>query len=240
MYKIVETKDASPSLILSQGEVSEMMHNSYGAFSESLYIYEQALIKAHELQWPIQVYSLGLGLGYNEWICIGFCLKHNLKLELQTSESESWLYEVLNTVLTDSKSDKPEVKSSMLKVISLVAQHYGLSNDSILKKAQLMQADGHWKLYSSLRIESLNEIKPCNIIFYDAFSKKMSPALWSEDFLNKFLTSVSKEKCIFSTYACTGALKRALSDQSYKLEARLGFQGKRESTLAIKNSNDLT
>lgn len=234
----METKDNSPSLILGTEAVSEMMHNSHGAFKESLYIYESALIQAHQQNLPISVYSLGLGLGYNEWISMGYCLKHNLKLKLQTSESEQWLYSALKQFLKLESATKlkDEVEQAKEQVVSLVAEYYGLKNTDLIAFAKKLLNTSDWQLYGALTTESLKSLQPVSVVFYDAFSKKMSPQLWEESFLTEFLSHiVSKTGCVFSTYACTGSLKRALKNCGFELIPRSGFKGKRESTLAIKS-----
>lgn len=233
----METKDNSPSLILGSDELNEMMHNSYGAFKESLYIYESALIQAHnEQNLPLSVYSLGLGLAYNEWISMGYCLKHNLSLKLQTSESEEWLYHVLKQVvgLEQLSEEFKDVYQAMERVIELVCVHYDLKSMELIQFAQSLLNSSSWQLYSSLTKESVMALQPATVIFYDAFSKKMSPDLWDEEFLTQFFTHTADSNCVFSTYACTGSLKRALKQCGFQLIPRPGFEGKRESTLAIK------
>ena len=154
----METKDNSPSLILGSDELNEMMHNSYGAFKESLYIYESALIQAHnEQNLPLSVYSLGLGLAYNEWISMGYCLKHNLSLKLQTSESEEWLYHVLKQVvgLEQLSEEFKDVYQAMERVIELVCVHYDLKSMELIQFAQSLLNSSSWQLYSSLTKESV-------------------------------------------------------------------------------------
>ena len=236
----METKDKSPSLILGSDGLSEMMHNSHGAFKESLYIYESALIQAHKQEHlALSVYSLGLGLGYNEWISLGYCLKHKLSLKLQTSESEQWLYTVLKQIVGLESADQSfqDVYKAMIQVIELVCEHYELKPKDMIQSAHKLLASSDWKLYGALTNESLALIEPVTVVFYDAFSKKMSPELWQEEFLTNFLLhTAAPEGCVFSTYACTGSLKRSLKQSGFHLIPRQGFEGKRESTLAIKQS----
>ncbi len=42
------------------------------------------------------------------------------------------------------------------------------------------------------------------------------------------------EPVFFSTYACTGVLRRALANEGFLVEKRMGFQGKRNSTIATR------
>ena len=75
-------------------------------------------------------------------------------------------------------------------------------------------------------------------VLYDAFSSKSTPELWSEDFLSSFLDGLG-EDCVFTTYASTGALKRALKKIDFQIVPRKGFLGRRESTLAVRGEKYL-
>jgi tRNA U34 5-methylaminomethyl-2-thiouridine-forming methyltransferase MnmC len=82
----------------------------------------------------------------------------------------------------------------------------------------------------------MNKVFPTPIIslfFFDAFSGKSTPELWTPEFLALFLQRVAQEKAVFATYACTGTLKRTLQTAGFVVEKRPGFQGKRDSTTAV-------
>ena len=66
-YAFEATEDGSQTLRLGLGEgASEAMHSLRGAFSETDYIYGEALRAALTRGWPLNVLSMGLGLGYVE------------------------------------------------------------------------------------------------------------------------------------------------------------------------------
>jgi len=87
-----------------------------------------------------------------------------------------------------------------------------------------------WKLEGALTPEFQAERK-YECIFYDAFSSKTSPHLWEQGFLENFWSQIAAEKCLVTTYACTGALKRSLKANGFELILREGFHSKRNSTL---------
>ncbi|WP_157776241.1 MnmC family methyltransferase [Gloeomargarita lithophora] len=72
-------------------------------------------------------------------------------------------------------------------------------------------------------------------ILFDAYSSKTSQALWQEAYLTNLINYYSSSNCLFTTYASTSSLKRALKSCGFTLENRAGFEGKKESTWATKN-----
>jgi len=89
-------------------------------------------------------------------------------------------------------------------------------------------------------ILNFTENKRWHVMCFDAFSKKSSATLWTEEFLNSFLENHTHADCVFTTYACTSQLKRVLKKHGFSLINRPGFAGKRESTLAMRGSLFLT
>jgi|GEM_PF-367453 len=97
---LIQTADGSYSLryFLDEGRLTEPMHSSKGAWSETLHIYYPALSRSlagfspHQAQWNVA--SIGLGLGYNEILAAALALKNNLKsdsLEIVSFESQAEL-----------------------------------------------------------------------------------------------------------------------------------------------------
>jgi hypothetical protein len=91
--------------------------------------------------------------------------------------------------------------------------------------------NGSWQIVSDLEAVTGSFHGIC----YDFYSSKQDPELWSEDFLKSFLKRFAdSEICFFSTYACTGVLKRALAQHNFTVIKKPGFCQKRDSTLAYK------
>jgi hypothetical protein len=91
----------------------------------------------------------------------------------------------------------------------------------------------NWQIQSALGSGTVFTDK-YQVIFYDAFSSRCENQLWSQDFLSTFIDKACAENCVFSTYACTGNLKRALKSAGFQVILREGFHGKRNSTLAVR------
>lgn len=206
------------------------MHHSGGAAAETEYIYKTPLRFMFENLKFSSVHVVGLGLGYIE---ISWAIEY-LKIlankahvsTLQSFEVETELCEqFMNWVYADKATSgvydqictflDPKIDSQQIKKILA---------DNFLNHPISGDLTANYKKF----------IKP-NLVCFDAFSSKTSQELWTYEFLNGYLENCH-EDCVFTTYACTGVLKRALKAHQFKLFTRLGFKGKRDSTFAVRGN----
>ncbi|MEZ0393117.1 MAG: MnmC family methyltransferase [Pseudobdellovibrionaceae bacterium] len=226
-YEKVLTEDQSPTLRWLGSETQETMHHRGGAYSETQLIYGNPLRESLELGGRSAV-SVGLGLGYNEILVALEALKRGIgpsDFQLLSFESDSFLREHFLFWTETSDTD-------------LIYDEIFLFFDSPLKpevKKWLFDSykNGSWKVEGALLPEFSVESQ-YEVIFYDAFSSKTSPHLWDESFLTRFFSQVCAPASFVSTYACTGALKRALKANDFEVVIREGFQSKRNSTLGVR------
>jgi hypothetical protein len=236
------TGDGSPSLRIAEakailGARPEAMHHSGGACSETLLIYGNPVKDTLTSVKNPRFLVVGLGLGYIEMTIA----REALLLRKDPSEIASiksfeivpelreffinWLWE--NTVPANT-----EVNTIYDKVLSSLTAGTELEGHAIknfLKTFFKKSSDIGSAIENE---ENINYVNDC--ILYDAFSSKTNPTLWDENFLVAFLSRAAAQKCIFSTYACRGSLKRALKTCGFVVVVREGFQGKRNSTYAIR------
>lgn len=250
-YILETTEDGSPSLRLQKSvkactpnfTTGESMHHMGGAASETKYIYGEVCewLKTHLEHEPCLL-SVGLGLGYIE-LLIALYFPNN-KFILISYEKDPFLrMEFLSWVET-GKSNLgtiyEQICVSLYKLMQfepLDQEYSGEKNIEIIKQTRLVLfsalKDGRWLLRNEINEISIPQEK-FHGIFFDAFSGKTNPELWSENFLFKFLHQVSALESCFSSYACTGNLKRALKRNEFKLQIRKGFKGKRDSCFAVR------
>lgn len=219
-YEVVWTEDQSPSL----SDAKELMHHRGGAYAETQLIYGNVLREALA-QGARHALSVGLGLGYNEFVVAEELLKAGCQgFYLDSLESEEILRESFLNFVQGQVEPRGEIYREILKKFS----HSGLP-----EKLQQLRQSGEWQLLG--RLEPQQKLpRRYEVIFFDAFSSKSSPDLWQEDFLDQFLQENAAENCYFSTYACTGALKRVLRKNTFEVIVREGFAGKRNSTLGVR------
>ena len=254
-YQFITTEDGSPSIRMwgtsSDGTMPpEAMHHCAGALSESLYIYGSLLegLRAHGW-WPPRILSIGLGCGYNEWIALAMMLhlQHSRNghtaesadpcLYLESFEADSHLRETFQTWLIDKNILHEQITDpfSILfnDVLTRIAAHFELEAEQLKNWGRELYEGHQWIVRDRLDSKTHFERK-FNAIFFDAFSTKANPKLWSDEFFDGFFLAAADVNCGFSTYAATGRLNRALKRAGFTLVPCQGFSGKRESTRAFR------
>lgn len=242
-FEIIQTADGSLTLSLDGGE---SMHSLAGAFSETQYIYGSCLeeLLAAPPSHP-KVFSMGLGLGYNEWLTLSLLYKKNIEsFSLVSAESVSFLRDHLIEFLGGGSNALCQTYDDIL---IRTATHSQLNPDELKKFAKRSLDSGHWVLGGALTPSgSPNQVHPLledpmstgfHGILYDAFSGGTDRSLWTQDHLDQFLKDfATKTPCFFATYAATGNLKRALEAHQFIVTKKPGFAGKRESISARRLS----
>lgn len=242
-FEIEITGDQSPSLRLLQAvdplkDRGESMHHSGGACAETLLIYGEPIRKILENIEQPHFLIVGLGLGYIELVIAREALlqgKSAGRVGLITSyESVPELREFFFKWLHE---DVAGLSEEVWQVYDLVLAHVSKGTNLLPQDLKAFLRT-HFKSLNDIRQELSSSVRlesKYHGILYDAFSSKTSPFLWEEEFLAKLLREGTEERCLVSTYACKGSLKRALKSEGFEVVVREGFQGKRNSTLGVKN-----
>jgi hypothetical protein len=218
-FIIEETSDGSPTLRLADGE--ERMHHSGGAAAETNYIYTHPLRNALAVKPDASTCVVGLGLGYIEmaWaLCRprGDALLFTYEVVSPLKNNfRNWIFGGADA-LYDRIADCLQPGASIEDVKSRLATNYS-KND--IRDDIRVQTGERW-----------------NIVCFDAFSTKTSADLWSDRFFSDFFEHSCAEDCVFTTYGCTGVLKRSLLKHGFTLVPRKSFSGKRDSTLAVRGA----
>lgn len=226
-HELEITKDGSPTLRSESGQ-GESMHHSGGAFSETRQIYGSVLTEAFERVKQVGVLSVGLGLGYNELLVSSLDLKFpGRRVGLQSFETDPFLSQYFLAYLR-CELEPGEIKSTYDQINGLWANCFGLETTDIQKNLLRLVREKKFVLNGDFFTARCPE--QVNVILYDAYSSKSNQNLWTEDFLQSSINAWASKDCILSTYACTGALKRALLKNQFQFIKKDGFFGKRNSS----------
>lgn len=259
-FSLETTKDLSPTLRTLQNNTTEnkqntenasleSMHHSGGAATETYYIYGCVLQYAKQIfNTPYSTCIVGLGLGYIEycWAMTQLNAKFRSENSLISFEINPELKKIFLEGL-QSGTHKTEVQDFSKAIINHLRPHFNLDNNkteidtNFLVKHFLNEAmkSNQFRLESDFISQILKTSQAnskWNVICYDAFSQKTNSQLWQESFLENLIENFTAPDCLFTTYACTGSLKRALKKFDFRLIERPGFNGKRDSTLAIRGN----
>ena len=121
----------------------------------------------------------------------------------------------------------------LTQILSQIAAKLEVDAHLVLQELRAGLEDERFELRGSYP-ESIAGVRDCHLVFYDAFSNKMHTGPWEESSFALELSPCLAPQCLVTTYAVTGNLKRGLKALGFRLLPRQGFQGKRESTLAIR------
>ena len=241
-FVIELTADGSPTLRLKNSNAShpekmpESMHHSGGAASETLYIYTEpfkntlrALSELKQNQLSIGV--VGLGLGYIELSLLqNLTLNPAISANLTSYEKETELVESFEAWLNGNANSTYDLICEKLSVDkNKVFEYSKAQTGSLNDNPRLVD----WKKPGELTAKT-SISQPFHFVAYDAFSQFTDGPLWTDEFLDFFLTNLCAKDCVFATYACTGNLKRALQRNGFLFIKRPGFSGKRDATLALR------
>jgi hypothetical protein len=232
-YEELITADGSPTVRLwKPDQPAECMHHLQGALSESVYIYYTAMERALENGFPIRVLSVGTGLGYNEFLAAAFGLKNNISKSgffLSTFESENFIRQEFTHWLSNTKSEWSHIYDG---AATEVARRFDLNIEDI--RSYLSDTDIQATLDKSTVLNH-----KYSVIFFDFFSSKATPELWTPEALEVFLKSACLPTCILASFSSKGDLRRALQGAGFQVEKRAGFFGKRQCTYSIRGIDQI-
>ena len=230
------TSDGSWTLRLEAG--AEAMHSAHGAFAESLLVYGRTMEETIARGWEPRILSVGLGLGYAELLAAGFALRAGVAQALTGESLES--LDILRERFQDWLFSTPDVAFAKAydDALARTAGALGVGSEQIRATLAAAIREGRWILRGPLS-DSTEFTRPFRCVCYDAFSSKTAPELWTEAFLTSFLAKATGPCCLFSTYACTGPLKRGLKTAGFAVTVLPGFGGKRDRVRAVRESDRL-
>jgi tRNA U34 5-methylaminomethyl-2-thiouridine-forming methyltransferase MnmC len=214
--KIVLTADGSSSIF--SDEVNQCYHSHYGALQESMHIFIEAGLCSALLS-PLQTISIleiGFGTGLNalltyfksEELCKTIYYETLELYPLSQQEAEQLNY----PAILPSSSAK-EIFTNLHR--AAWNKKIVISENFTLLKRQISA------------IEASYSPDTFDLVYFDAFSPKAQPALWTKEVFTPICNSMKKE-AILLTYCTKGSVKQTLKELGFQIEKLPGPLGKRE------------
>lgn len=227
--KTVYTKDGSTTLALP--EWNEHYHSTHGAIQEALHVFIKngiSIWQDRNSEKDAQILEFGLGTGLNAWLACWYAITYNSKINYDSIEKYPINPDEIETLNYHSSTsvDFPEPYDK-LKVFNKIHQVNWEENQEIMPNFALRKIQADFKTVAL-------EKEKYDIVFFDAFGKRVQPELWTVPIFQRLYNSL-KQKGLFTTYACNGSSKRALREVGFSLEIVAGPPGKREMINAWKN-----
>ena len=225
MTQIIVTNDGSHTLL--DENFNEHYHSVHGAIGESEYIFiEQGLKKVlkpeiHE-ESVINIFEVGFGTGLNAFLTLLFVKNTNFVIKytsIEKSPLDSSIWQSLNypdCLNPVYKEDFEQLHQVDWNKIHIITPSFTLL-----------------KVLADLEAYSFN--KKYDLVYFDAFSPKSQPELWSEKIFRKINDNI-KFNGVLVTYSASGQVRRNLINSGFLVEKIKGPLNKRHMLRAIKIS----
>ncbi len=211
------TGDGSKTLFVP--ELNEHYHSTFGAITESKYVFIEAGLKQAILNFAeIHLLEIGFGTGLNALLT---ALENTGKI-IHYTAIEPWPVDT-KTIEALADADGLPIPSDEL-FPKLHAKPWN-------EKHQI--APGFFLTKIKSKIENaVMQRSHFNLVYFDAFGPDVQPELWTEDTFRKILGSMV-EGGILTTYSAKGEVRRNLKKSGFIVELKGGPPGKRHITRAF-------
>lgn len=220
--ELITTGDGSHSLF--REDLNETYHSTHGALAESRHVYiEMGLKVILEKGLPATILEVGFGTGLNALLTLEFRTENSIPITYHTLEpfrlsKEIWAKVNYTKSITYSGSES-----------EFEAMHNSDSGVEVL-----FQDDFRFTIYNQ-KLELFEAKQKYSLIYFDAFAPNKQEEMWEEAQFQK-LYDLMEEGGVLTTYCAQGKFKRTLKAVGFEVLEKPGPPGKKQMTLAVKNS----
>lgn len=220
-------KTADNSFTIFLPELNETYHSKHGAIQESMHVFIENGLKLN-LKENNRVLEFGFGTGLNALLTAIFADENKESIEYTSIEKFPLLTgEVEKLNYAASLAEKYDLQKEYVQDIftkihtSTWGEMVKISDNFSLKK---IQSD-----FETIELKD----RHYSACYFDVFSIRVQPELWSESIMRKIYESLQNNG-LFITYACNATLKKNLSMVGFEYMKKNGPIGRRDMTIAWK------
>jgi tRNA U34 5-methylaminomethyl-2-thiouridine-forming methyltransferase MnmC len=215
--RIIETADGSSSIFVE--ELDEYYHSIHGARNESEHVFIQYGLAQIKGKNSIKLLEVGFGTALNALLSCLYAIRNEICIEYHAIEA--------------FPLQKNEIKALQFANNEEESAIFNRIHQADWNKRQII-TDQFIIFKEDKKIQQLNlPLSYYDVIFYDAFSPKTQPEMWTAKNLEK-ITAAMQKNAVFTTYCVKGDIKRTLKNQGLEIIKQIGPKGKREILNAIK------
>lgn len=205
----------------------EIMHPSVGPWAEANLLYvDQSHLRERLERGPVRVYDVGLGGAANAAAALT-CAAHvpGSALEL---------------VSFDCTTEPLEVALSDPNGFPFLSPWRDAAH-ALLNEGTWSVARTRWRLLTGDLPQTLSAAPaPADLVFFDPFSPKTNPALWTTGALAQLRTGLNPDGALLLTYSASTATRVSLLLAGFYVGAGAAVGSKAETTVAATRLEDLT
>lgn len=229
-YNFVITQDGTPTLY--DESTGEHHHSLVGAYTEALYKFvniSQPVINACQNH-NLKVLDLPFGLGYNLIALIKFFEENNINKYISCTAIE------LDFKVLEKIKDYPQ-EHELKKYFQLIENIDTINNHQLNSQKKNFSLNLHNDdLLTILPELSNQEAEEYNLIYYDPFSPRVAPTLWSKEYvLSHLSTLLNKDNGLFITYSASNKVRKALYELGLYIAPSRAVGRKMPGTIASFN-----
>ncbi len=207
--KLVKTQDGSFTAF--SNIAGEHYHTISGAIEEAF----EKHVNALGIENGMQILDFCFGLGYNS---IAAC-KNNYDLQITALENDIKIIEAMKNI------EVPDILKSEFEPFRNIGKSFDVT-DSNNNKIQILLGDALQRI-DELPINSFDRV------FFDPFSPKKQPEMWSEELFQKIYNKM-KIGAKLSTYSCAKQVRKNMISTGFKVIDGPVVGRKSPATIAIK------
>lgn len=236
MANISKVMTDDGSITFYNSKVDETYHTKSGALDEALrkHVIPTGVVKLSDKQSEIVIGDVCFGLGYNSLVAITEIRKNNPDCHIQIFAFEND-YEILNEI-TNLKLD--DLHSYALGAISQLVSKESLIEESSDYNIHVFSDEG---LTITLYVGDVLTCLPkltnnvLDVVFFDPFSPKKHPELWSEEIFASVHRTM-KSGSLLSTYSCARVVRDNLRSVGFIVKDGPSVGRRAPSTIAFKTN----
>lgn len=221
--QIFITADGSPTISIPQMEVT--YHSHHGAIQESQHVCIDAglqYVLNNNNNDPLHIFEMGFGTGLNALLSLIEAEKHQRSIHYSTTELFPLQEELYTPLNYCHLLQRPDLAPAFQKMHQCPWQ----------KDVRITPGFTLHKIPDD--IQHLKTAQLFNLVYFDAFSPTVQPALWTEPVFQK-LYAVMKPGAVLVTYCSKSIIRKAMQQAGFTVHKIQGPWGKREMVRAVKN-----
>ena len=222
MNKIFLTDDGSHSFMSET--FGDSYHSKFGAIQESQHVFIDAALNFLTAKGKknLTILEIGFGTGLNALMTYREAERQNLTINYLTFEKYP---------LSIEQSEALNYSEKLGLEPAILTEMHGCDWD-------VNVALGERFIFQKRQIDcqTIDLLDFADIIYFDAFAPQIQPELWEMPLLQRLFNAL-KSDGVLTTYCAKGAVKRAMKEVGFQIQALEGPVGKREMTRALKNES---
>ena len=225
--------------------LGEAMHSHIGPEAEArlLYIEQSQLSQRIRSQTPCVIYDVGLGIAANSVGVIG-CLRSVISVIREEGGRIKTPQSLPLVTLLSFENDLEGLKLALEHPERFpLLQGYEPALKALLAQGHYEEPGLVWRLFVGDFQDCLEsaEAHPADLIFYDFYSPKTCPALWSVELFERLrLRHCASDQTLLLTYSSATAIRVALCLAGFQIGQGRATSRKSETTVASPGLGSLS